>query len=114
MLPQRNETVSRRGFIVALTATTVAASAFALLARETNAAPVPTDPRAESLRVLAPLDGQHDGTRNQSIRSEGAREMTQQSNVQRASSTPTVVLVHGAFAESASWNGVMSQLLAEG
>jgi pimeloyl-ACP methyl ester carboxylesterase len=27
---------------------------------------------------------------------------------------PTVVLVHGAFAESASWNGVASRLLAEG
>ncbi|SMH51003.1 Pimeloyl-ACP methyl ester carboxylesterase [Rathayibacter oskolensis] len=27
---------------------------------------------------------------------------------------PTVVLVHGAFAESASWNGVVSRLRAEG
>lgn len=27
---------------------------------------------------------------------------------------PTIVLVHGAFAESASWNGVISGLLAEG
>ncbi|MCS5713212.1 alpha/beta hydrolase [Herbiconiux sp. CPCC 205716] len=27
---------------------------------------------------------------------------------------PTVVLVHGAFAESASWNGVISRLQAEG
>lgn len=29
-------------------------------------------------------------------------------------SKPTVVLVHGAFAESSSWNGVISGLLAEG
>jgi len=28
--------------------------------------------------------------------------------------TPTVVLVHGAFAESASWNGVIEQLRGEG
>jgi len=28
--------------------------------------------------------------------------------------TPTVVLVHGAFAESASWNGVIERLHAEG
>ncbi len=28
--------------------------------------------------------------------------------------TPTVVLVHGAFAESSSWNGVIDLLLAEG
>jgi pimeloyl-ACP methyl ester carboxylesterase len=27
---------------------------------------------------------------------------------------PTVVLVHGAFAESASWNGVIAELLAQG
>lgn len=27
---------------------------------------------------------------------------------------PTVVLVHGAFAESASWNGVVAELLAQG
>ncbi len=28
--------------------------------------------------------------------------------------TPTVVLVHGAFAESSSWNGVIEQLRDEG
>ena len=27
---------------------------------------------------------------------------------------PTIVLVHGAFAESSSWNGVVAELLAEG
>jgi pimeloyl-ACP methyl ester carboxylesterase len=27
---------------------------------------------------------------------------------------PTIVLVHGAFAESASWNGVLSRLIAKG
>ena len=27
---------------------------------------------------------------------------------------PTVVLVHGAFAESASWNGVLTKLIAKG
>ena len=27
---------------------------------------------------------------------------------------PTIVLVHGAFAESSSWNGVVSELLADG
>src|SRR5262245_26844513 len=30
------------------------------------------------------------------------------------SGKPTIVLVHGAFAESSSWNGVVSQLLARG
>jgi hypothetical protein len=27
---------------------------------------------------------------------------------------PTIVLVHGAFAESSSWNGVVKRLLAQG
>lgn len=31
-----------------------------------------------------------------------------------SSGKPTVVLVHGAFAESSSWNGVISELLADG
>jgi pimeloyl-ACP methyl ester carboxylesterase len=33
---------------------------------------------------------------------------------QSTSDKPTVVLVHGAFAESASWNGVVTQLQAQG
>ncbi|MET8911832.1 hypothetical protein [Micromonospora sp. NPDC004551] len=28
--------------------------------------------------------------------------------------TPTVVLVHGAFADSSSWNGVVERLVAAG
>ena len=35
-------------------------------------------------------------------------------NPQDGSSRPTVVLVHGAFAESASWDGVIGRLHAEG
>jgi pimeloyl-ACP methyl ester carboxylesterase len=30
------------------------------------------------------------------------------------STKPTIILVHGAFAESSSWNGVVSELLADG
>jgi len=30
------------------------------------------------------------------------------------STKPTIVLVHGAFAESSSWNGVVAELLADG
>ncbi|WP_129337018.1 alpha/beta fold hydrolase [Cellulomonas endophytica] len=39
---------------------------------------------------------------------------TETDNRPPAEGTPTVVLVHGAFAESASWNGVLEQLLADG
>jgi pimeloyl-ACP methyl ester carboxylesterase len=35
-------------------------------------------------------------------------------NAAFAQSKPTVVLVHGAFAESSSWNGVVAELLADG
>jgi pimeloyl-ACP methyl ester carboxylesterase len=37
---------------------------------------------------------------------------TQPATAQNAK--PTIVLVHGAFAESSSWNGVIAELLAEG
>jgi len=33
---------------------------------------------------------------------------------ERSSSLPTIVLVHGAFAESSSWNGVIKHLLDDG
>ena len=35
-------------------------------------------------------------------------------NPKDGSSTPTVVLVHGAFADASSWTGVVERLLAEG
>ena len=35
-------------------------------------------------------------------------------NPQDGSSRPTVVLVHGAFADGSSWNGVIERLQAEG
>ena len=33
---------------------------------------------------------------------------------ERTCEQPTVVLVHGAFADSSSWNGVIERLQAEG
>jgi pimeloyl-ACP methyl ester carboxylesterase len=38
----------------------------------------------------------------------------QVSRAEPTSKKPTVVLVHGAFADSSSWNGVVSRLLAKG
>ena len=35
-------------------------------------------------------------------------------SVTSTSDRPTIVLVHGAFAESSSWNGVIDLLLADG
>jgi pimeloyl-ACP methyl ester carboxylesterase len=39
---------------------------------------------------------------------------TETAMTQNTTTKPTIVLVHGAFAESASWNGVISKLLAQG
>jgi alpha-beta hydrolase superfamily lysophospholipase len=36
------------------------------------------------------------------------------SHVKEIPGRPTVVLVHGAFADSSSWNGVIERLLAKG
>ena len=40
--------------------------------------------------------------------------MLNQMTFSGAQDAATVVLVHGAFAESASWNGVIARLLAQG
>ena len=36
------------------------------------------------------------------------------SDAPRANSSPTVVLVHGAYADASSWNGVIERLQAGG
>jgi pimeloyl-ACP methyl ester carboxylesterase len=86
----QGESISRRSFI----ATSMAAGAFALLAPRANAAPSSV-------------------IESHAARTEGVTEMIAQSTAAQTS-RPTVVLVHGAFAESASWNGVASRLLDQG
>jgi pimeloyl-ACP methyl ester carboxylesterase len=98
--PQRRS-IDRRSFI----ATSMAAGAFALLARGASAA----SSLAEPLRSAVPdaID------LSRATRNEGDTEMINQATAAQTSK-PTVVLVHGAFAESASWNGVASRLLDQG
>ena len=43
-----------------------------------------------------------------------ARTTEKEKTMTQNTGKPTIVLVHGAFAESASWNGVISKLLAQG
>jgi len=102
----KNQTVSRRGFI----ATTVAAGTFALLARGASAATSPDSSLAEPFRSVthSALD------LSPSPLSEGEPKMLNQMSLADQGSRPTVVLVHGAFAESASWNGVIADLLGSG
>jgi pimeloyl-ACP methyl ester carboxylesterase len=44
----------------------------------------------------------------------GAMSLALATASQAGSAKPTIVLVHGAFAESASWNGVISELIRDG
>ena len=44
----------------------------------------------------------------------GATALSSQSRAETVSAKPTIVLVHGAFADSSSWNDVVSRLLADG
>ena len=44
----------------------------------------------------------------------GENAMLNQMTSSNALSAPTIVLVHGAFADSSSWNGVIARLLLTG
>jgi pimeloyl-ACP methyl ester carboxylesterase len=87
--PQR-QPVSRRQFIATLAATSVAVSAAAEFVQEASAAPSASHANA------------------------GPRPTLDQVTPGDAPGAPTVVLVHGAFADSSSWNGVVARLLAHG
>jgi pimeloyl-ACP methyl ester carboxylesterase len=79
--------VTRRGFLVTMAAAGAAAGAFTL-----SAGPADAASRADSSREAA----------SSQMISPGAQD------------APTVVLVHGAFADSSSWNGVVARLHAQG
>ncbi len=94
MLALKSQSVDRRRFLTAMAAASAAVGAAAVFAQEVTAAPAQTSTDL-SLRTHV---GPH---------ATEARQMTTNTN-------PTVVLVHGAFAESESWNGVIAELLAQG
>jgi len=98
MPPPKSQSVNRRGFLATMAATTAAAGAFALLGRD-----------ASAVSASQGADEAAHATHNRGVNAM-PNQMTS-SNVQGA---PTVELVHGAFAESSSWNGVSARLLAQG
>jgi pimeloyl-ACP methyl ester carboxylesterase len=104
MSPPKRQSATRRGFLAAMAVTTMAASAFALFARDASAAPSSASSGVEPGRIVVPPPP----------RSAGANPILNQMPSSNTPSAPTVVLVHGAFAESSSWNGVISRLLAQG
>jgi pimeloyl-ACP methyl ester carboxylesterase len=111
MLPRNRLSIERRGFLAAIAATSAAAGAVVLFAREAGAAPMSASPGAHSPAADAPTVRHHAAEQAPSTepgpRVAGVGQTA-------ASSSPTIVLVHGAFAESSSWNGVAADLLARG
>src|SRR5262249_3532368 len=97
MSTPKRRPVSRRHFIATLAATSMAASTFAILARDASAATT--------------AQGSN-GAASPSLNT-GETPMINHVTPSTASGPPTVVLVHGAFADSSSWNGVVARLLAQ-
>ena len=114
MSPQHRHLVDRRGFIAALAATGMAAGAFALLARDTSAAMATIPSDVEPSRAIVPGAAQTTHEEARLPHSTGVNTMPDQTIVSNISSAPTVVLIHGAFADSSGWNGVISRLSAQG
>ena len=96
MPPPKLQSVTRRDFLAALAATSAAVGTFALSAREASAARQGAEASAHTAHTT------------------GENAMLNEMTASSAQSTPTVVLVHGAFADSSSWNGVISRLFDKG
>ena len=114
MSPPKRQSVNRRGFIATMAATGAAAGAFALFAQEALATPLSASPGVGPRRSsrLSAEQGLHAAA--QPVRSKGENTMLNQMTSPSPQGLATVVLVHGAFADSSSWNGVITQLLAHG
>jgi pimeloyl-ACP methyl ester carboxylesterase len=91
--------VHRRGFIAAMAATSAAAGAFALFSQAASATHTVGQDTADETSVR---------------RGASMNPSPQQTISSNTQEPPTVVLVHGAFADSSSWNGVVDRLLAHG
>ena len=114
MLPPKRQSVSRRGFLAAMFATSAAVGAFALSGRVGGAAPGPAQAPGEPSGSGAPIGRQDTNLIAHASRVKGANVMLNQMTSPTTQGAPTVVLVHGAFADSSSWNGVIARLLARG
>jgi pimeloyl-ACP methyl ester carboxylesterase len=113
-MPPKRESINRRGFLVAMAAVSAAVGAVSLFARGASAASSSAPQEAGPLDASALSAGQRPNTEARPVRSMGENTMLNQMTSAKAPGAPTVVLVHGAFADSSSWNGVVSRLLAHG
>jgi pimeloyl-ACP methyl ester carboxylesterase len=104
--PPATRTVSRRGFLAGMSASALALGVFASL--------------TDNISIVSAAELPTDGARPaaQRANTEGATPMMNATSSPTTATSgqnlPTVVLVHGAFAESSSWNGVVAELLESG
>jgi pimeloyl-ACP methyl ester carboxylesterase len=104
MSPPKRQSVSRRGFLAAMVAASAAVGALALSVQGASA-----DPWSD------PAPGHQDTVLTaHTSRVRGANVMLNPMTSPTAQGTTTVVLVHGAFADSSSFNGVIARLQAQG
>jgi pimeloyl-ACP methyl ester carboxylesterase len=113
MLPPKRQSVSRRGFLAAIVATSAAVGASVLSAQVSSAAPWLEEAPGQPPGSGAPNGRQDTDLTAHSSRVTGANVMLSQ--ISPTTQGPaTVVLVHGAFADSSSFNGVIARLQAQG
>lgn len=107
MSSSKSRSIDRREFLAAITATSVAASASVVFASAVSAAPSLNTPSRDAQT--------QPGNQKAVDLSRGTRSSPGEAPASQATiSNPTIVLVHGAFAESSSWNGVVAELQARG
>jgi pimeloyl-ACP methyl ester carboxylesterase len=108
------QSITRREFLTTLAAMGAAAGTFALSARGAQADRWSDAAAGERPGSGASTAGQDTNLIAQTARVGGANVMLGQMTSPTAQGAPTVVLVHGAFADSSSWNGVIARLFARG
>jgi pimeloyl-ACP methyl ester carboxylesterase len=114
MSPPKRQSVSRRGFLATVLATSAATGAFALSTRVGSAAPWPAEASVEPLGATAHTVDRRADDAAHAAHNNGAHAMSNQITTSNAQGVPTIVLVHGAFADSSSWNAVIARLFAQG
>jgi pimeloyl-ACP methyl ester carboxylesterase len=97
-----------------MVATSMAMGAFALSTRVSSAAPWPVEALGEPPGAAARAASMHADASAHTAHTTGESTMINQMTSSTMQGAATVVLVHGAFADSSSFNGVVARLQAQG
>jgi pimeloyl-ACP methyl ester carboxylesterase len=115
MSSPKRQSVSRRSFLASMVATSAAAGAFTLTSQAASANHGPASSGIEPPGGAEQATGFGTDVVMPSVHSTGEEQiMVNSMSTANAQGAATIVLVHGAFADSSSWNGVVAQLLAQG